>query len=383
MPADLPRATRAVYLTFIAAGFAYASWAARIPQIKEHLEVTPGVLGLVLLCNAVGSLVSMPVTGFVVSRIGEARSVAIMAVVGAIGLAGVAVGYQLGVPFVAAAFVVVGFGNGSWDVSMNVHAAEVERRLGRSIMSRFHAGFSVGTVSGAGVGALLVALHVPVAVHLLGVALIVGLGMPFVTRGFLPPAPPEPSHESRAAAIGGWRHPRTLLIGVFVLCMAFTEGTGNDWLGLAAVDGYGMSNTVGALTLACFLVAMTTGRWFGPVLLDRYGRVKVLRACGLLALAGLALVVFGRLYPIAVIGVLCWGLGTSLGFPTGMSAAADDPAHSAPRVSVVSTIAYFAFLAGPPTVGFVANHVGVLRSLSVAAALLVVALLLSSRLAPE
>jgi predicted MFS family arabinose efflux permease len=201
-------------------------------------------------------------------------------------------------------------------------------------------------------------------------------------RGFLPHEEPLPSDEPGPAALAAWREPRTLVIGLFVLCMSFSEGTGNDWLGLAAVDGYHMPFAVGALTLACFMVAMTTGRWFGPAFIDRHGRVKVLRGCGLLALVGLLLVVFGGVYPVALVGVVLWGLGASLGFPTGVSAAADDPASAATRVSVVSTIAYLAFLAGPPVVGFVGNHAGVLRSLTVAAALLAVAMLVSGVLAP-
>jgi len=167
------------------------------------------------------------------------------------------------------------------------------------------------------------------------------------------------------------------------MCMAFTEGTGNDWLSIASVDGYHTSKTAGALTLACFLAAMTTGRWFGPGIIDRYGRVHTLRAFGLVALAGLALVVFGQVYGVALAGAVLWGLGTSLGFPVGISAAADDPANSPARVSVVASIAYLAFLGGPPLVGFVGDHTGVLRSLTVAGAMLTIAILISGACAPR
>ncbi|MDB4945025.1 MAG: transporter [Labilithrix sp.] len=384
MSTSLERAKRAVYATFIVNGFAYASWASRIPQIKERLALRPGTLGLVLLCGAVGSLASMPATALLVARLGEAKNVAIMAVIAGAGLLVMAVGYALGGPFVVAGgLLLVGFGNGSWDVSMNVEAAEVERRLARSVMSRFHAGFSVGTVGGAGLAALATALHVPVTAHLAAVGILVMAGMPFVVRGFLPSPPRGKTRDAKQSALGAWRDRRTVLIGVFVLCMAFTEGTGNDWLGLAAIEGYHQSTTVGALTLACFLAAMTTGRWFGPRFLDRHGRVAVLRGCGALAFVGLVLVVFGGAYPVMLLGVLCWGLGASLGFPTGVSAAADDPAAATARVSVATTIAYLAFLAGPPLVGFVGDHTGVLRSLCVAAALLVVAMLLTGVTAPR
>src|SRR5581483_12284992 len=122
-------------------------------------------------------------------------------------------------------------------------------------------------------------------------------------RGFLPHVV-EPEHRSGRAALAAWREPRTLLIGVFVLCMAFTEGTGNDWLSVGVIDGYHVSKTLGVVTLAVFLAAMTTGRWFGPGLLDRHGRVLVVRTCAVMALVGLLLVVFGHAYPLALLGAV-------------------------------------------------------------------------------
>jgi MFS family permease len=171
-----------------------------------------------------------------------------------------------------------------------------------------------------------------------------------------------------------WREPRTLLVGVVTLVAAFTEGTANDWLAVAFVDGYRHPAWAGVLALALFLAAMTTGRVLGTGWLDRYGRVPVLRATYLLALCGAALVVVGGPWP-AFLGAALWGLGASLGFPVGMSAAADDPARAPARVSVVSTIGYAAFLAGPPLLGFLGDHVGVLRSLTVVGAVVLLALL--------
>ena len=164
--------------------------------------------------------------------------------------------------------------------------------------------------------------------------------------------------------------------------MAFTEGTGNDWLGVAVIDGYGAQAAVGSLTFAAFVAAMTTGRWFGPDLLDRYGRVPVLRVSALAALVGLLLVVFGTGLPMAMAGAVLWGLGAALGFPVGMSAAADDPRHAAGRVSVVASIGYVAFLAGPPLIGLLGDHVGVLRSLTIAAGLMAVGLLVAGACRP-
>ena len=382
--ARIRRATRAVYAVFIAHGFAFASWASRIPQVRSELRVTPGVLGLILLCAAIGSGIATPLSGLVVSWLGEARTVVVMSVTGAAGLAVVAVGYQYGIPAVAVGLVLFGFGTGTWDVAMNVQGAAVERALGRAILPRFHAGWSIGTVAGAGLGAVMVALSVPVTVHLLVAAAAVAIAVPVATRSFLPraaaagPAGAAP----RPRPLAAWTELRTLVIGLFVLCMAFSEGTGNDWLSLAVIDGYHTAAVLGTATFAVFLAAMTAGRWFGPRLIDWWGRVRALRACAAIALAGLLLIVFGRVFPVAVAGAVLMGLGTSLGFPVGLSSAADDPAHAPGRVSTAASIGYLAFLAGPPLIGFLADHVGVLHSLTVAAVLLALAFVLSPATAP-
>jgi len=383
---DVPlrQARNAVYIVFFGNGFLFANWAARIPQVRAELGVTPGVLGLILLCLAVGSGIGTPLSGLIISRLGESRTVSVMAAVAATGMAVVAIGVLIGTPAVVAGLFVFGFGSGTWDVAMNVQGAAIERLLGRAILPRFHAGWSIGTVAGAGIGAVMVALGVPVTAHLLAVTVVVAAVVPVAARRFLPGthAPAPGGRAARRRQLASWTEPRTLLIGLFVLCMALTEGTGNDWLSLAVIDGYHAAAVAGTLTFAVFLAAMTAGRWWGPKLIDRYGRVPVLRVCAVTALAGLLVIEFGEVLPVAMAGALLLGLGTSLGFPVGLSSAADDPAHAATLVSTAASIGYVAFLAGPPVVGFLGNRVGVLHSLWVAAVVLAVAFLLAGATAP-
>src|SRR3954451_13939963 len=182
----LRRATRAVSAVFILSGFAFASWASRIPQVRDALELSPRALGLVLLAIAVGSVSSMPFAGVVVGRLGTARTIALMALTAATGWAIAGVGARVGVVPVVVGLFLFGVGNGTWDVAMNVEGSAVEQCLERAIMPRFHAGFSVGTVAGALGGAAMVALGVSATVHLLAVAGIVAVAGPLSVRGFLP-----------------------------------------------------------------------------------------------------------------------------------------------------------------------------------------------------
>ena len=171
---------------------------------------------------------------------------------------------------------------------------------------------------------------------------------------------PSPVGRVRSA----WLEPRTLLIGIVVFTAAFTEGTANDWLAVAISEGHELPEWAGILGFAAFLTFMTIGRVAGTVVLDRFGRVPVLRVSFLLAVLGAALVVWGG-PALAFVGAAVWGVGAALGFPVGISASADDPTRAAARMSVVATIGYGAFLAGPPLLGYLGDHVGVLHSLLV------------------
>src|SRR5690349_21903701 len=195
-----------------------------------------------------------------------------------VGLTGLATGTLLGsVPLAGLGLVLTGLGNSTWDVAMNVEGADVERRLGRTVMPRFHAGFSLGTVLGALVGAggakAGVSLEWQFAVTVVAI-LLAGLSG---VRAFLPPVVAESAAANRSSVLAAWREPRTLLIGVLVLAFALCEGVANDWLALSLVDGYHAAQAVGAVGFGTFVTAMTVGRLVGGSFVERYGRVGTLR----------------------------------------------------------------------------------------------------------
>jgi MFS family permease len=373
IPAAVTLARNAVFAVFFLNGFLMASWISRIPAVRSSLDLTPGHLGLLLLCPAIGSALALPLAGHVVLRLGAKGALRVFSVIcaGGVMLAGAGVSAQL-VLLAALGLFVFGLGTSLWDVAMNVEGAAVEQGLRRSIMPRFHAAWSLGSVAGALVGAGFAAIGTPLVVHLLiSSALCLGLAE-LAAHWFLradPHGDPKPAPPRAAAR--AWTERRTLLIGLVTLCAALTEGVANDWFGLTLVDGYHQREVFGALGFGVFVTMMTVGRVFGTSIIDRYGRVTTLRVSALTAATGIVLVVVGPWLPIAVIGGVLWGAGAALGFPMGMSAAADDPLWSAPRLGVVTSIGYLAFLAGPPLVGFVADGVGVRRAVAVVLAALV------------
>lgn len=362
----LERAKVAVGIAFAMNGFGFAAWLSRAPAVRTDLDLSTAGFGLLLLCLSASAVAALPLSGPLVHRLGPARAVLLGSLSVAAGLLALAAGTASGlVPLAGVGLALTGMGTSTWDVAMNVEGADVERQLGRTLMPRFHAGFSIGTVAGAGVGAAAAALRVPVHVQLVVTAALVAASVVVVVRQFLPQHAALAAEQKRSGALRAWREPRTLLIGLIVLGFAFTEGTANEWLAITLVDGYGSSEVVGALGFGTFVTAMTAARMVGGPALERWGRAAVLRITAVLALAGLLLVVSGIGTAYALLGAVLWGAGASLGFPVGMSSAADDPLRAAVRVSVVSSIGYTAFLAGPPLIGLLAEQFGVLRALLV------------------
>lgn len=369
-PAAIRRQSRSVYLLFGLNGALFATWASRLPDIRTALGLTLAQLGILLLTISVASVCTLPLSGAVIRRLGPRHTVRIAIVVATLGLAaaGIATSTTGSVAVVAPGLLLIGVGISLWDVTMNLQGATVEKHLGRAIMPRYHASFSAGTVVFALVGALMTALHVPVGAHLAVVAAgLFGLAWwssadfdDVADTGDADPSAGVQSGPARSA----WLEPRTLGIGVVVLIAAFTEGTANDWISIAMVDGHGVPHWAGVLGFAIFLACMTLARVLGTHLLDRFGRVSMLRILFVIALVGSLLVVFGNT-ALAYIGAMLWGVGASMGFPVGMSAATDDPARATARLSVVSTIGYTAFLGGPPLLGLLGEHLGILHALLV------------------
>lgn len=403
----------AVFVVFVLNGFTFATWAARLPTVQASLGLGAAQIGLLLLVGSAGAVAALPLSGVAVHRLGTARTVSVFSVAATAGMLVAATGVATGsVPLAVVGLFAQGAGIGVWDAAMNLEGAAVEQALGRAVMPRFHAGFSFGTMAGAGIGAVVSALDVAFLPHVAAAIVVGAIGVLLAARRFLPhrpdgvdTAPPVPAvpvvpvepHQPVAAATGpaaaaaapmdrrrraalAWTEPRTLLIGVVVLAAALTEGSANDWVGIAFVRELGTSESVGALAFGVFVTAMTAMRLVGTALLDRYGRVAVLRLSAVTALLGLGLFALSPAslgLTLPLLGVVAWGFGAALGFPVGMSAASDDPESAPFRLAVVSTIGYTAFLAGPPLLGLLAHAVGYRSALLVIAVPAVAGLLVA------
>ena len=370
----------ALFVVFMINGLGFSTWLARVPAIRDGLDISTAEVAALLFTGAVGAVSGLVFSSHIIAWLGQRNTILFFGLVGLVGLAGIGIGssWVSSYALTVVAIICAGAGNGIADVAMNVEGATVEKAVNRSIMPWFHAFWSLGTVTGAGLSALMSFLGVGIAPHTIAMALIMAPVLWFASRvitddrGSVNVEGVE-QRSTLADRLRVWKEPRTLAIGIIALGMAFAEGSANDWLALAIVDGRDQTNATGALWFGFFTLGMMTGRIGGVYLLDKFGRVPVLQWSAAMAIAGLALVILVEQPVLSGLGALIWGLGSSLGFPVGMSAAADNPEGSAARVSAVATVAYGAFLIGPPLIGGLGDSIGILTALWVVVAVIVLA----------
>ncbi|WP_343048151.1 MFS transporter [Cellulomonas humilata] len=398
-----PALSRARWLLmglFALAGITFSSWLARIPTVRDLLDLSTSELGVLLLIGSVGALLTVTFSGMVVQRFGSRVAVVASTVVLAVALVLMGAGPSVGsVALLGLGIFLNGVAVALGNVPLNVESARVERAMGRTVIPQFHAAFSIGAVAGSALGATASHLGISVAVQFTAVAVLAVVWRLASLRGLvLPDAPGDrPRTPSRlvtgavtmgrrrriATALDSWREPRTLLIGVVVMAAALSEGSANDWLSLAVVDGFDQTEAVGGAMLGVFVGAMTLVRLLGTRLIDRFGRVAVLRVSGSVSIVGLLLFGFAPSFLLAGVGIVLWGFGAALAVPVGIAAASDDPMRAAGRVAVVSAFASVASIAAPPLLGIAAASTGARHALVLIAVAMVASVLLAGRVAPE
>ena len=387
-PPRLARWRWTVTTGFGLGGITISAWGPRLPAIKASLGIDTGTIGLLLAGVTAGALLGLLAAAPLLHRLGSRRALgtALLLIVASMTVMGL--GLIVGsVPVLAVAFVAVGAGIGALDVLLNVNGAAVETAAGRTLMPMMHAAWSIGVAAGAGIGAVCAALGISPAAQMIGEAVVVAVMAVVAAPGI-----PQRIHEEEVPAarprqrpgarLRGWLDVRLLLIGVVMLGVELGEGSAGNWLTLAVRNYRGQTAAAAALFFAAFAIGEATTRIFGGPLVDRLGRVRTIQITTALGVIGVVAFIEGPDKWVVLAGVILWSIGVSMGFPLGTSAAAASGPDPASRVSVVSSIGYFANLAGPPAIGLLAQHVGLLGSLWIIAGLFIAAFACAGALAP-
>ena len=419
---ELTRSRVALITLFALMGLSFAAWLARVPTVQVLLDLTTADLGLVFLAGAIGSLVCVTIAGPLVVRFGGRRLLTIAALAIGVAYFFIGLGPAVGsVGILAGGLALNGGAVALTNVPQNVESAGLERRVGKPIVAHFHAAFSIGAVLGSLIGAACAHFEVPVliqfsvtglltvVVRLLLIPLVVvetaqdqvrlydrvrtarqrRVHRAEVKAKLVQRSAPRPiaarvraSRLSLGNALGAWREPRTLMIGVIIFSASMSEGSANNWLSVAVVEGFDKLESTGATVLAVFLASMTLVRLTGAPIITRLGRVQTLRLSTLISMVGLLVFALVPSFPLAIAGVVAWGMGAALVVPLTISAASDEPMHAAARVSVVSAHASIASLVVPPILGFLAAAIGTREALASVCISLVLALVVSRAIAP-
>ena len=380
----------AVTVAFALGGITVATWGPRLPTIESDLRIGTGAIGFLLVGVTIGAILGLLTSTPLLHRLGSRRALAAGLLLTAVAMAVMGVALGVGsLPLIAIAFVVIGMGIGTADVVINVEGSAIEQATGRTILPSMHAAWSIGAAAGSGIGAGCAALGISPAAQFIGEAVVIAvatLGVAAgIPRGRHAPAagPSQGRMEKIRQWLRGWLDWRLLLIGVVMLGVELGEGSANSWLTLAVRNDHGQTAAVAALFFTAFAASEGLSRIFAAPVVDRLGRVWTIRLTTALGLIGITTFILAGNRWLVLLGVVLWAVGVSMGFPLGMSAAAESGPDPAARISVVASIGYFANLAGPPVIGALAQSAGLLNSLWLIAALFVAAFAVAGSLAPR
>ena len=395
VPASRARAAlRATCVVYVCLGFGTSAWLSRLPDVRDDLGLTPATIGTMLLIASLGSLLTLPTSGPIVTKIGARASGRIGVLIWVLGIVCAGMGAQgVSIPLATAGLVLIAAGNGLWGATMNIEAGLVQAAVRRTVVPVIQAMYAVGMLGGALLGALAAQMGLSLGAHLFGLAalelLACGTAVGFyLTKDEVAALAPaqnkgDGAEASERKAKGltrvAWREKQTVLIALMVMSAGLMEGAANDWLNLSMVDGYGYSTAAASAAFAFFLLMMTIVRFASPRLEARLGSPKLLRITFTGAVVGLLLMAFAPHHLFAVAGIALWGIGSALGFPLGISALSVDPVMTPARVSVLSTVNYGAALIGPPLLGLIADHIGYHRALAFVALPVLLAIVLAGQ----
>ena len=360
--ARIAQGRRGVMALFVSLGAMISTFLSRLPSMRDELGVTKGQLSTLLIVGAIGAFVALMLTGWAVAKFGTRRLHVWSSIGYAAAFVGIGVSSHFGLVlgFAGSQFL-ASFAFAFTNVAINAEAALTERLVGRKIMPHFHAGFSIGLAGGLAIGGLASALGVPPIVHLPVMAIVV-----LVIRLVLVPiavTDGRPLRLPEGARLGGpfavakaeYRDRRILMIGAIIFAASMTEGAASQWIAIAGVDDFHRSEGEGDLMYWIFVASMVAVRLAGPGLIERFGRVVLLRVAAIVVIAGILIFALTPWFALVPVALVLWGVGAALSFPIGLSAAADEPSRAAARVAAVSSFSTIAGLVFPAAVGHLAD----------------------------
>jgi MFS family permease len=367
------RRANAVY--FFISGFGYSSWTSRIPGIKESLKLNDAHFGTLLFMMPVGLILTMPFTGKLLDHFRSRTIMLIGAMIYNLVLA--FLGFSSYTWMLGIVLFFFGSSRNLMNLSMNAQAIGVQALYSRSIMSSFHAVWSMAGFAGAAFGYLMVTLNIVPAWHLLGVSFILSALTLYFYRDTLDQ---RPDHKNKRSVFS--LPPKGMLI-FSLICFASMacENTMYDWSGIYIRQVLHGTKATATIAFVVYMVAMTSGRLMGDRMADRFGIQRVLAASGLLITGGFLVTVLSPYIPLTLIGYLLTGFGVSCVVPFVFSLAGKIPmSNPGAALASISSLGYLGFLIVPPLIGYVAQASSLRVSFAIIAVMGLLMVRLSTRI---
>lgn len=346
-----PRTIRiAIAVFFFVSGFGFSTWASRIPNIQQHLQLNDAQLGWVLFALPAGLMVTLPFTGMLLSRYNGRYIMLIGALI--FNLMLTVIGLASEIWQLVLVLFLFGSSRNLFNISLNAQSIAVQRMYSRSIIATFHAAWSLAGFGGAALGALMVAMNQRPFIHFLLVAMVL-TGLLLYFFKFTPDQQPA-AHERQPLFV----IPNRSLVkyGLISFASMACEGTMFDWIGIYFKKAVLAPSEMVTIGFALYMVAMTIGRLTGDRIVNFLGIQQVLKYSGLLIFTGLMISVIFPYYIPACIGFVMVGFGVSCVIPLVFSLAGKSKTMgSGPAIAAVSSIGYLGFLLVPPIVGFISE----------------------------
>ncbi|WDM15792.1 MFS transporter [Streptomyces lavenduligriseus] len=361
---EVRRARYAVAAVFAVHGSVTGSFATRVPWIREHAGLSAGQLGFALAFTAFGAACAMPLAGRVTHRFGSRA--ALRGLLAMWTLALVLPSLAPNLVTLCLALFAYGASSGMADVAMNALGVEVERLLGKSVMSGLHGMWSAGALTGSAAGTLAAHLGADARVHFaLASAVLTVLGCT-VCAWVLDVQPAEDEEPPPRFALP----PRSaLLIGAVGFCAVFAEGATLDWSAVFLKDRLDSSAGLAASATTGSMLTMAVARIAGDAVVNRFGAVRTVRAGGVLAVLGGLLIVLARHPAAAMTGFALMGLGIAVVVPLCFAAAGHAGPNPSQAIAGVATVTYTSGLIAPSLIGGVAQATSLMVSFCVVTAL--------------
>ncbi len=370
-----------VFASFAVYAFGLGQIYPRLPDVKSAMGIEEGALGLALIGAALGTLIALTFGTPVVERLGHRRTVLWLTPLLSVFFA-VAI-FATGPVALFLLLIPAGLTIGALEIVINVEADRTEAALGRRIMNRSHAFWSIGFF-GAGIfGALMIRLGLPPQMHMVLVVPLVTAATWLCLSDFQPAAKRGTDTSEESPMFARPSLAILVLVGVSISAMVM-EGASIDWSAIYMVEVFATAPFMGGLAVASAALSQATVRYVADGFVDRYNPVRVARVMqGMMAL-GVIIVFFATGPIMALLGFGLLGAGTSVMFPLTMSAAAQrDDRSAAINVAALAQFSFIAFLLGPPLLGFIAEHFGLRWTFGIGLPLILMSMALSGALAPR